>query len=224
MAYKTTSKHMQYISVKLASGMRVPEKNKGPRSKLSEFEKDMLREKRSLAKVRQIYELEKEIERGLAAGENIGWLKLKQQDLKSGRVPVDLRYADSSYISRVINTSKKKVSRKVLANEKARLSRPTYSLRDKNAGDKLSLLKVSRKSVEIDVHDLSKRKLTPSGIMIIKTLFEHLEIDEISSILKVPKDFLEKTQISPFYTLSGSLCSEDILMVVETIVGNSGTC
>lgn len=69
----------------------------------------------------------------------------------------------------------------------------------------------------IDLADIARGKLTPSGIALVKVLLDRFDIHEISDALGTPMAFLEKAALHPVYRLASGLRAADGLIIVGVL-------
>lgn len=199
--YKNASRNSQRVSIKLAAGLRVPgSKGRGPRR--STVEQARIAAEERLARIRRAFELEQEIARGRNVAQNRRELEL----VRNGHKDIDLRLARDPKPS---NSPSVTVSRR-RGPERQRFGGSDRALREKRST-------VTEKGVMIDLADIARGKLTPSGIALVKILLDRFGIHEISEALGAPTAFLEKAALHPIYRLASELHAADGLVIVSVL-------
>lgn len=198
--YKKASENSQRVSIKLAVGLTVPGGDgRGP--SLAPIEQARITAAKRLARIRRVFELEQEISKGRNVAHNRQEIEL----VRNGHKDVDLRLA---YDPRPSDTPSVTVARRD-GPERQRL-RGSDGVHGKRPT-------ITEKGVFIDLADIAKGKLTPSGIALVKVLLDRFDIQEISEALGTPMAFLEKAALHPVYRLASALQAADGLIIVSVL-------
>ncbi|WP_319566889.1 hypothetical protein [Cohaesibacter marisflavi] len=149
-----------------------------------------------IALVRQVREIDRKIEMALAKGRNVARLKQEKDNLLHGRVRIDLRFAEDGFTT--IPTKVKFV--------------------EKDNGEPELALGKTREELEQDLNNIRDQKLTPSGILIIKSLSDHLKMAEMSTCLQVPVEFLQKVLDSSMFQISKSPDISQMTLLFDILI------
>ena len=192
---KGAARNMQRISLKVTAGIAPPERG----AKQAPYYKQVhALELHRLARIRYTFELEQQIQRTLADGENAGLLRERLAGVRNGTIDPP-RYADARV------TGRRPVS------ETQRHERP------RSEKHRERRLYASERQVGADLADLSKGKLTLTGVATVKGLLDRFDIGFVAASLALTAEFIDKVTASSVYALAPSLSTADGLLLAEVL-------
>ncbi len=171
-----------------------------------------------LARVRRSFELKQLIAEGLLKGQSVAALRAELDAVALGRAEVPLEIARDPRPSKDHLTVT--VARKA-GPERGEVTSPEAieEARAYRKREEKRQAAISARAVEVDLWELSKKRVTLTNAALVKTLAGTFDAELIASTLQIDLTFLRKLMDGPFYALASSLSPEDGLVLVGVLEG-----
>lgn len=206
--YKNAMRNMQRAGLKTGTGLLADVAQ--PEPPLPTVQQARLSEAARLARIRRAFEIETEIADLLRRGQGVAALRTELAAVRAGKqdVPLSLaRYPSPSPDHVAVTVHRKRGPERTTFEDRRQPEKPRPEKKKP----------LSSLAVEADLSDLSKEKVTLSGVAIVKILLIGFDVDTIALTLKTPAAFLEKIRSSHLFSLAPTLETEDALVVVDVL-------
>lgn len=201
--YKTSARNMQRVTLNTMMG-RGGAKKGAPA--LTPVQSARLAEERRLARIRRVFQLEREIELAIAAGQSTAKLRAELDGVRKGIIEVDLRLARDPKPRRdpipAVTVHRRRGLERVRANQ----MRP-----DRRSPE------VIEKGLRIDLADLAKGKITLTVVAMVKTLLKTFPQSDIAEVLKAEPKLIAKIAESPLLQLAPLLDGRSGLILADIL-------
>ncbi|KKB08810.1 hypothetical protein [Devosia chinhatensis] len=199
---KGAARNMQRISLKIAAGTAPPQ---NPDVKQAPVYKQVRAlELRRLARIRHVFEIEEEIAKKHAAGESVGLLREKLLGVKNGTIEPphyrDIRPTSDTQRHRSMTSSK-----------------PQRDQQKSDGRVRHHRLYRSDREVISDLNDLSKGKLTPTGMATIKGLLDRFDEETVIGALELKADFVRKVAASALFAMVPAMSPADGILLASVL-------
>lgn len=197
---KGQARNMQRISLKVTAG--TARQLEGGMKQPPVLKQLQAMEVDRLARIRFGFDVEQQISDATAAGQNVGLLREKLAGIRNGSIAVPKGYgARPTGLSLKALPDAHKTSR-----PRRNRAKPLYA---------------SERQAAADIADLSKGKLTMTGVATVKGLLERFDALFVEATLECPIGFIDRVQASAVYALAPPLQPADGQMLVDALEARS---